>query len=145
MTARRITGYLLATVLLLSTAAGCRGRKAPAAADSAGVRIAVSEEMISASRPDTVRLGVLHEGEKVKLDLFFANDGDRPFVIENINSGCGCLLFGYSKEPAMPGAGAAAELTFNSAGLYGEIIRLAYVYTTLSPQPRVVAVEATVE
>lgn len=139
-----IVRYLLIVMLPLCIL-GCRGRKAVPAAVRADATVTISGALIAAENRDTLDLGIVREGERVRLDLLFRNGGDMPFVIENIDSGCGCALFGYSKEPVQPGKESRAELTFVSSGLYGEVTRFANIHTSLSPQPLTLVIEATVK
>lgn len=90
-------------------------------------------------------MGAMREGEKVTIGFSVKNSFEEPFVIEKVVSGCGCALFGYSRKPVAPGEAAALEVTFNSAGFYGEIIKEAKMYTSASGKPYRIIIEAAVK
>lgn len=121
-----------AAVLLLQ---GCGGKRSPQDAegqerhDSARLLV-LSEE--SAARADTLDLGRVHEGETLLKELSMRNMTGEPIVITGIDSGCGCLLFEYSKQPIHPGSDSTVKLRFYSAGLYGEVVRTAKIKSSAS-------------
>lgn len=137
--------YILPLLLVVFSGVGCRQKKVAAVQAVPGNVMEISAKRITENARDTINLGIIREGEKVTAGIFLKNAGDTPFVVENVDSGCGCVLFGYSKQPVTPGEGIAVELTFNSAGLYGEIMRHAKIYTSFSQKPYVLVVEATVK
>lgn len=141
---RRYVGYILIFLLAVS-AAGCRPKNKAAGTALPGRVVSISEASISSDRVDTMDIGYVRECEKVSVEYRLRNESDRPMVINNMDAGCGCLLFSYSREPLAPGREREMEFTFDSAGLYGEIIRVVYFHTTLSQKPYKLVVTARVK
>ncbi|MEL5893774.1 DUF1573 domain-containing protein [Bacteroides sp. GD17] len=42
------------------------------------------------------------------------NIGNKPLVIEDMNTSCGCTAVEYSKEPALPGKEIALNVTYKA-------------------------------
>lgn len=47
--------------------------------------------------------GVVKMGEPAEVYFEFTNTGDKPLVITNVQSSCGCTTPEYSKKPVPPG------------------------------------------
>ncbi len=69
-------------------------------------------------------------GETLPLYQFtFKNTGDRPVVITNIRPSCGCLAPMPDKETYAPGETGSIAVTFDRAGLVGEVTRTIAITT----------------
>ena len=65
----------------------------------------------------------------------FRNTSDKPIVINNIISSCGCTTPKWPKKPIMPGEGGKIEVTYlNDQGPY-PFDKSLTVYTSASPKP----------
>lgn len=53
----------------------------------------------------------------------FTNTGDKPFVIENVATTCGCTTPRYNREPIMPGKSGSIDITYDPAGRPGPFNR----------------------
>ncbi len=140
---RLIISVITTTVFVFSFA-GCRGGRRVAEAEQ-GRGFEVSATTLRPEFADTLKIGTVREGEKVVLEVTLKNGLEEPFVVENIVSGCGCTVFGYSREPVIPGNAAEMEVVFNSAGFMGEIIKEAKIYTSASEQPYRLIIEGRVK
>lgn len=140
---KRFITYLQIAIVLCALA-GCRHKREEVHMPSGNV-FEVSETVLAGEPSDTLRMGTVREGEKVTMGFSLKNGFSGPFVVEKIVSGCGCTLFGYSRKPIKPGESANMEVTFNSAGFYGEVIKEAKIYTSVSATPYKVIVEATIK
>jgi hypothetical protein len=76
-------------------------------------------EPVMSFENDTCNFGTITQGEIVTCDFRFKNTGRSPLLIMNVNSSCGCVVPGYSKEPVPPGKTGVVTGRFNSAGKMG--------------------------
>lgn len=60
--------------------------------------------------------------------FIFTNDGNKPLVLQQVFSECGCTVPIYSSKPIMPGEKGEITVTFNGKnrlpGLFKKIIRV---------------------
>lgn len=68
---------------------------------------------------DTIALGKIMEGEVVKSSFTINNISDKPLVIVNIVTGCGCASVNYDTKPIMPAQSRKIDFQFNSQGRLG--------------------------
>jgi hypothetical protein len=64
--------------------------------------------------------GELISGEIVVATFVFTNLGKHNFVIEKIESDCGCVQVEFSKEPIKPSETGIIEVEFDSSGMFGK-------------------------
>ena len=64
--------------------------------------------------------GELVAGEIVVCTFKFTNRGVSDYVIENIESDCGCVTTEFSEEPVKSGKTGLIEVEFNSSGMFGK-------------------------
>jgi hypothetical protein len=64
----------------------------------------------------TYDFGTISQGEQVSVTFKFKNTGDKPLVIKEVTTSCGCTATSYSKKPVTPGSEGFIKVTFNSAG-----------------------------
>jgi hypothetical protein len=64
----------------------------------------------------TFDFGTITQGEVVEHVFKFANTGNQPLIITNIQISCGCTTPQWPREPIMPGAKGEIKVGFNSAG-----------------------------
>ena len=142
----RLCLYVIATFLIVAAISCGSGKKTrDITVGTGGKSIEISEHRILSGIADTLKLGIIREGEIVMNGFSFKNSTKIPVVIDNIDSGCGCITFGYSKEPIKPEEKTSVEVRFDSRGLLGEIYRVAYIKTTASQKPVMVVIEALVK
>ena len=134
----------IAIISVLSLVTGCRQKRVDQSSPYLRTFEASQPGLVS-GKPDTLKMGTMREGEKVTMEFLLRNGFDEPLVIEKVVSGCGCALFGYSRKPVAPGESAAMEVTFNSAGFYGEIIKESKIYTSACKKPYRIIIEAVVK
>lgn len=81
----------------------------------------------------------VNEGEK-HCSFEFRNVSDKPVVINNILSSCGCTTPKWPKKPIMPGEGGKVEVTYlNDQGPY-PFDKALTVYTSASTKPIVLRI-----
>lgn len=142
MTVRLFSRTIIAAAVCAAALASCR----PAAPRRlSGITVPVSDSIIAAGGVDTIRLGRMRAGETVVKQLVVTNRGDKPFLVSGVNSECGCIVSAFDREPVLPGGESPVEVSFDSRGYAGYVIRRVTVTTTLSPEPLVLCVEAEIE
>ena len=62
------------------------------------------------------------------------NDGDKPLVISNVTTSCGCTVADWTKEPIAPGATGVVTSTFDAKAL-GHFYKDIGVYCNVSARP----------
>ena len=69
-------------------------------------------------------------------DFLFANNGNKPLVIEKVESSCSCLDIEYPKEPIAPGKRSKITMTLKMKEICsGQFYRSAEVYSNGSEEP----------
>lgn len=64
--------------------------------------------------------GTIKAGDKVEETFKFANTGNEPLIITNVQVTCGCTTpKGWPREPIMPGGKGEITIAFNSTGKSG--------------------------
>ncbi len=63
--------------------------------------------------------GHLEAGEIVLHTFVLSNTGESDFVIENLETDCGCVNAHYNKKVIKPGETGLVEVELNTAGLVG--------------------------
>lgn len=86
---------------------------------------------------------LLSDGEQ-KCTFTYKNTGDKPVVIHNIVSSCGCTEPKWNKAPIMPGKSGEIEVTFlNDQGPY-PFEKVLTVYTSSSKKPVLLKIRGVV-
>lgn len=68
--------------------------------------------------------GTFDEADGAVSHVFtFKNEGDAPFVIENVATTCGCTTPSYSRQPIRPGQSGEITITYDPAGRPGRFSR----------------------
>ena len=62
----------------------------------------------------SVSLGRFDWQEEQKATFILKNVGDKPLVIQDVATSCGCTTVAYSKEPALPGKEIALEVVYKA-------------------------------
>ena len=125
----RFRAWLVSGVMLLSalSVAGCGSgassgdRKEGAAFVEGGVVVSfpIGGEEDGRSY-DTIPMGRIAEGDVVEGRFRVANGSDRPLVIIQVISGCGCTTADYDPAPIQPGDTIVMTWRFDSRGRYGQ-------------------------
>ena len=72
--------------------------------------------------------GKLISGEIVIHTFEFTNSGDHDFILEKVNSDCGCIKTNFKKNPIKPGQTGLIEIEFDSSGMFGKQFKTLEVY-----------------
>nr|WP_319265565.1 DUF1573 domain-containing protein [uncultured Draconibacterium sp.] len=107
----------LAFIILIVVLVSCEANKSNSndkkqtTAELAPTEISVDEAVHN--------FGQLKAGEIVLHTFVLTNTGDNDFVIESLETDCGCVTTHFSKQAVKPGETALIEVEFNTAGLVG--------------------------
>lgn len=110
--------HKLAFILLLIILVSCEANKSDSSEQKqttekpAPTEISVDEAVHN--------FGQLQAGEIVLHTFVLTNTGDSDFIIESLETDCGCIKASFNKQPVKPGENALIEVEFNTAGLVGK-------------------------
>lgn len=65
---------------------------------------------------NTHNFGTFPEEKPVSTVFYFTNTGDKPLVIQQAMSTCGCTVANYTKTPVEPGKKGQIKVTYNGSG-----------------------------
>jgi hypothetical protein len=88
--------------------------------------------------------GKIIQGETVTYTFKFKNTGDKPLVITEVHTSCGCTVPTYSDKPITPGSEGYIKATFNSAGKSGDQYKVITVNTNTKPDKHELVVKGTI-
>lgn len=102
-----VPSILLTTISLLA----CRQERKPVDL--------LTDGWIEVLGDSIVDFGTYHssQGDKKQANFVIKNTGSEAFVIQSINTGCGCTSASFRKEPVAPGDTAHITAFFNGTGL----------------------------
>lgn len=71
---------------------------------------------------DTVQdFGTIREGDSVQLKFVFKNVGNKPLLLNNARTSCGCTVTAFPQRAILPGEEDELVATFRSEGKGGEV------------------------
>ncbi|WP_298063424.1 DUF1573 domain-containing protein [uncultured Rikenella sp.] len=77
-------------------------------------------DFVSARSYDTIPMGRIAEGDVVEGRFRVANVSDKPLVIIQVITGCGCTTADYDPAPIAAGDTVTFKWRFDSRGRYGQ-------------------------
>lgn len=78
----------------------------------------------------TYDFGVYGRREPVTCDFVFRNDGELPFVIDDIETSCGCTQVSYPKHPVKVGDTDTIHVTYDGNGFKsGYFVKYCHIYS----------------
>jgi hypothetical protein len=89
--------------------------------------------------------GKITDGDKVSHTYVVKNIGDKPLVISNVQTSCGCTAPFFPKEPILPGQEGNITLEFNSAGKSGLVNKNALIIGNADNAPFSIGFTADVQ
>lgn len=72
------------------------------------------EKTIIAFQDTLIDFGRKPQGEIIHLKYKFKNAGDKPLIISDVQSSCGCTIAGFPKEPVPPGGEGEISAEFDT-------------------------------
>lgn len=64
--------------------------------------------------------GTIKQGDVVKHDFVFTNEGENDLILKDVKPTCGCTALDWPKTPIKPGESAIIVTQFNSRGKMGQ-------------------------
>ena len=107
--------------------------------------IKISPEALNRGVCDTLRFGVMRQGEQVIKDLRLENTSEVPMVLLRHVTSCGCVNIEYERKPITPKQSSDIHFTYNSRGQMGWQMKLLEFYFADSGTPLKLYIEAEVE
>ncbi len=74
--------------------------------------------------------GTLNDGEIVSFSFIFRNVGGSGLKLIKAERSCGCIELHYSLDEILPGETSTVELILNTAGEWGNLIKVATIETS---------------
>ena len=106
-------------VIALLTVIGCAKNASEQKSESNEAAPADLKETKILFEEQSFDFGKIKQGDVVKHNFEFKNDGDNPLVITSASASCGCTVPQYPKDPVAPGEKGIIEVQFNSTGKVG--------------------------
>lgn len=132
---------ILAAVAAL---ASCRGPRETRVEGGSKAVFDISAAILE-SRPDTtVMLGRVYRDEIVRYEAWIRNVGDKPLIIMDVSTSCGCTSVEYERKPIPPGERGRLSFTFDSRGMWGPQLKLIEVRTSFDSRRYNIFVHADV-
>jgi hypothetical protein len=89
--------------------------------------------------------GTISEGGgKVKHQFIISNNSDKPLLIKNITSSCGCTTPQWTKKPIESGKTGTIDVTYNPLGRIGSFFKVVSVYTNQAVAPLSLTIKGVV-
>ncbi|MCO6565045.1 MAG: DUF1573 domain-containing protein [Apibacter sp.] len=93
---------------------------------------------------NTVDYGKINKGSDGKRIVKIQNIGDKPLIISNINTSCGCTVPQWPTEPIAPGKKGEITVTYNTSNV-GKFSRTITISSNDEKKPNLpVKIEGTV-
>lgn len=77
----------------------------------------------------------IYQGDKVEHIFEFENSGNKPLIISNVQTTCGCTVPQYPKEAILPGAKEKIKVIFNSRGKMGRQNKVITIISNAANNP----------
>ncbi len=88
--------------------------------------------------------GTVIQGEKVSYTFKFKNTGDKPLVVSDVTTSCGCTVASYSKEPLSPGSEGYIKITFDTSGRKNNQHKIITVTSNTKPNKTELSIKGVV-
>lgn len=62
-------------------------------------------------------------------EFVFTNKGDKPLIIQDIRTSCGCTTPSYTKDPILPGKKGTIKVSYSTTGRVGNFNKRITVFT----------------
>jgi hypothetical protein len=88
--------------------------------------------------------GTIPQGSDGSCEFIFKNTGEKPVVLTNVRSSCGCTVPEWPKQPIDKGIEAKIKVTYNTK-IVGSFSKKISVYNNGSVAPTVLTIKGSVE
>jgi len=105
----------------------------------------ISTKGLESGITDTLRFGVMRQGEQVIKDLRLQNVGEKSMVLLRHVTSCGCVNIEYERKPIASKQSCDVHFTYDSRGQSGWQMKLLEFYFADTANPLKIYIEAEVE
>ena len=82
---------------------------------------------------DTIQdFGTIREGDSIRFIYKFSNTGDKPLLLMNVRTSCGCTAARFPQNALFPGEKGEILIVFNSNGHPGPVMKSVTVVSNTS-------------
>lgn len=111
----------------------------------AGVSATMAQAVVKFEK-NSINLGTFTEDKTMKCEFAFTNTGDKPLVLQQVFSSCGCTVPSYSKDPIQPGEKGRITVTYNGKGKFpGKFTKMIIVRSNASNSMVRIYIEGTMQ
>jgi hypothetical protein len=96
-------------------------------------------------QPENHNFGNLEAGDVISFSFKIENRGQNVLTIDSIVADCGCIDVGIEKTELLPNGLCYMQVTYNSAGDWGNIVKTVRLYSNDSIACRTILIGAYVE
>lgn len=89
--------------------------------------------------------GTIDQGEKVSYTFKFKNTGNADLIISSAVGSCGCTVPHYPKGTVAPGDTGTVDVTFDSSGKQGKILKTVTIVTNCQPNTKIITITANIQ
>ncbi len=89
--------------------------------------------------------GQINQGEKVSYTFKFKNTGNADLVISSAAGSCGCTVPHYPKGTITAGDTGTVDVTFDSSGKQGKVLKTVTMVTNCQPSTKVITITADIQ
>ena len=108
-------------------------------------KVNISDTTIMTFTDTIYDFGKVIEGEKVNYTFKFKNTGDKPLLISQVATSCGCTASSYTDSPVKPNSEGYVKVTFNSSGRQGNVQKTITVYSNTKPVEHILIIKVYVD
>jgi hypothetical protein len=95
--------------------------------------VGISAQAVISFEKTSHNFGTFPEEQPQTAVFYFTNTGDKPLIIQQAMSTCGCTVASYTKEPVQPGKKGQVTVTYNGKNkLAGHFKKVVTVRTNAS-------------
>lgn len=80
-------------------------------------------------KQDKIDFGTIIDGEITKMNFTFTNNGDVPLILYDVQTGCGCTVTQWPKNPIKPNEIDTIKVKFNSLNKTGAQKKFLAIYS----------------
>ena len=95
-------------------------------------------------QPEFHNFGLIESGEVVSFSFKYSNNGSGLLKIDSVDGGCGCIDVVLEQQNLKPEESSYMQVTFNSAGEWGNIYKPILIYTNTEKTKHEISITAKV-
>lgn len=88
--------------------------------------------------------GSITEGTQANHVFSFKNTGNKPLIITNVSTPCGCTTPHYTNDPVLPGKKGEITVNYNSSGRGGDFSKILSITTNIPDKTYTITIKGNV-